>query len=257
VWASGAAYEPFIGRWSRLVARQFLAWLGIGPDERWLDVGCGTGILTRAILEQADPAQVVGVDPSDGLLAYAQAHTSDARASFELGDARSLRFEPEAFDVTVAGLVLNFVPDPPTAVAEIARVTHPGGAVGVYVWDYGGQMQMLRSFWDAVVALDPRAAHLDQARRFPICQPERLREACEGPLSAVDVTAINIPTHFTNFDDYWLPFLGGEGPAPSYVAALDEDHRDALRERLRATLPTAADGSIHLIARAWALRGQR
>jgi SAM-dependent methyltransferase len=257
VWASGAAYEPFVGRWSRLVARQFLAWLGLAREQRWLDVGCGTGILTRTILEQAHPAAVVGLDPSAGFLAFARTQTADTRASFEAGDARTVPFAPDTFDVTVAGLALNFVPDPARGVAEMARVTRRGGTVGVYVWDYAGEMQMLRSFWDAAVAIDPSALDLDEGRRFPICRPERLRELFEVELNAVDATAINVPTDFRDFDDFWTPFLGGQGPASSYVAALDEDRRSALRARLRATLPTAPDGSIHLTARAWALRGER
>jgi SAM-dependent methyltransferase len=258
IWASGAAYEPFVGRWSKLVARQFLAWLNIAPGRRWLDVGCGTGILTRTVLEVAAPREVVGIDPSEGFLAFARRETSDARAQFRPADAQNLPFEADSFDVVTSGLVLNFVPDPARAVREMLRVTRPGGTVAAYVWDYADQMQMLRYFWDAAVELDPAASDLDEGRRFPICQPQVLEALFSAAgLEDVELRPEKVPTTFRDFDDYWSPFLGGQGPAPSYVSALDEDCRQALRERLRAALLVAADGSIQLVARAWAVRGSK
>lgn len=257
-WSSGAAYEPYVGRWSRLVAREFLAWLAASPGCRWLDVGCGTGALTQTILSTAEPSAVTGIDPSEGYIAYARASTSDARAHFMVGDARALPAEPRAYDVVVSGLALNFVPDPARAVAEMARVTRPGGTMAVYVWDYAGQMQLLRHFWDAAVALDPQARDLDEGHRFALCQTEPLvRIFAAASLRVVLAHAIDVPTVFRDFDEYWSPFLGGQGPAPSYAMSLDEERRAALRERIRATLPVAADGSISLIARAWAVRGSR
>ncbi len=256
VWASGAAYEPYVGRWSRLVTRQFLPWLRLGPGRRWLDVGCGTGVLTRAIVELAGPREVVGVDPSTGFVAYASARVVDSRVHFDVGDARSLPFESQGFDVVVSGLVLNFVPDPARGLAEMTRVARPGGTVAAYVWDYAGAMQMMRYFWDAAVALDPLALELDEGRRFPICQPAALRGLFEtAGLTGLEATAIEVPTGFRDFDDYWSPFLGGQGPAPSYVASLDDSRRGILREQIRAALPIASDGSINLNARAWAIRG--
>jgi SAM-dependent methyltransferase len=256
VWASGAAYESYIGRWSRLVARQFLPWLQIGPGQRWLDVGCGTGILTREIVEQAAPGEVVATDSSDGFLAYAAIHTAGSRVHFDVGDARSLPFEARGFDVVVSGLVLNFVADPLQGLAEMTRVSRQGGTVAAYVWDYAGAMQMLRCFWDAAVALDPAALNLDEGRRFPMCQPEALRQLFEAAgLTGLQTRAIDVPTAFRDFDDYWSPFLGGQGPAPSYVASLGQTRRDRLRERIRAALPVAPDGSLHLTARAWGIRG--
>ena len=165
VWASGDAYEPYVGRWSRLVAREFLAWLAVPPGQRWLDVGCGTGALSRAILEIAAPSEVVGVDPAEGFLAYARAYTTDSLARFEVGNALGLPYETGTFDAVVSGLVLNFVSQPPSAVAEMARVAPPGGRVAAYLWDYAGEMQMMRRFWDAAVALDPEASPLDEGRR--------------------------------------------------------------------------------------------
>lgn len=258
VWASGDIYEPYVGRWSRRVAREFLAWLVVPTARHWLDVGCGTGALSQAILEQASPQAVQGIDPSAGFIAYAREHIHDGRASFETGDARALPYAASAFDVVVSGLVLSFVPEPAVAIGEMARVAGQGGIVAAYVWDYAGQMQMMRFFWDAAVALDPAAAALDEGRRFSICQPGPLAQLFQAAeLTNVEVRSIDIPTVFRDFDDYWSPFLGGQAPAPSYAMSLSEARRAELRERIRVMLPIEADGSIHLIARAWAVRGMR
>jgi SAM-dependent methyltransferase len=257
-WASGAAYEPYIGRWSRLVAREFLGWLNAAPGGRWLDVGCGTGALTQTILQTAAPESVKGVDRSDGFVAYAREHVRDPRASFETGDAQALPVETAAFDLAVSGLMLNFVPQPERAAAEMARAVRPGGVAAAYVWDYAGKMELIRYFFDAATALDPAAAELDEGPRFPLCHPGPLAALFEASgLEAVETRPIEIATHFRDFDDYWQPFLGGQGPAPSYAMSLSEEGRAALREYLRAALPTAADGSIPLVARAWAVRGTR
>jgi SAM-dependent methyltransferase len=258
VWANGAAYERYVGRWSRLVAREFLTWLAAPAHGRWLDVGCGTGVLSQAILANADPIAVLGVDQSPSFIAHARAHVTDERASFEVADARALPGQANVYDAVVSGLMLNFVPEPALAVAEMARVARPGGAVAVYVWDYAGEMQLMRYFWDAAAALSPAARELDEGRRSPICRPDALAARFhDAGLQAVETRAIDVPTVFHDFDDYWSPFLGGQGPAPSYTMSLTEEHRAALRERIRAGLPIAADGSISLIARAWAVRGQR
>ncbi len=258
VWASGAAYEPYVGRWSRRVAREFVHWLALAPRLDWLDVGSGTGALSHAVLEQADPSRLRGVDPSEAFVAYARGHVDDARAAFALGDARRLPHEAAEFDVAVSGLVVNFVPEPAQAVAEMARVVRAGGTVAAYVWDYAGKMQLMRHFWNAACALDPSARDLDEGRRFPLCAPQPLHALFAGAgLRDVAVRAIDVDTDFRDFDDYWSPFLGGQGPAPTYARALPDAARDALRERLRAALPTAVDGSIPLVARAWAVRGTR
>lgn len=255
IWASGDAYEPYVGRWSRVVAREFLAWLDVPHGSRWLDVGCGTGALSATILGHTQPAAVTGIDASAEYAAYAAEHISDPRATFQKADAQALPFPDGSFDAAVSGLVLNFLPEPARGLAEMARVTRPGGVVAVYVWDYAGEMQLMRHFWDAAAALDPAAAELDEGRRFPICQPEALEQLfAEAGLAKSEVRAIDVPTVFRDFDDYWSPFLGGQGPAPAYAMSLSDKHLVALRERIRAGLPVATDGSIPLIARAWAAR---
>jgi len=255
-WADGDAYEAYVGRWSRRVAVEFLRWLDAPPGLRWLDVGCGTGALTSTILAVADPVEVVGVDPSDGFLAIARARVPGA--TFQQGDARSLPLPAAAMDVVVSGLALNFVPAPGDAAAEFARVARPGAAAAAYVWDYAEGMAMMRHLWDAAAELAPGNADLDEGSRFPLCRPDPLRRLwTDAGLAEVTVTAIEVPTVFADFDDYWSPFLGGQGPAPGYVMSLPEDRRTALRELVRSRLPVAADGSIALTARAWAVRGRR
>jgi SAM-dependent methyltransferase len=256
VWSVGDAYESYVGRWSRPVAEAFLRRLEVPVGRGWLDVGCGTGALASAVLALTDPARVVGVDPSDGFLAYARARVVDPRATFEAGDARSLPLPDRSFDAVVSGLALNFVPEPGRAVAEFARVAAPDGTVAAYVWDYAEGMAMMRYFWDAAATVDPAATGLDEGRRFPLCQPEPLRQLwIEAGLDDVSVRAIEVPTVFADFDDYWSPFLGGQGPAPGYAMSLTEEHRRQLRDVLRARLPVGPDGSIPLVARAWAVRG--
>jgi SAM-dependent methyltransferase len=255
-WEAGSRYEPFVGRWSRLVAQQFVPWLKVAPGSAWLDVGCGTGALAAAALEVAEPVSVAGIDPSAGFVEHARRQVPGA--DFEVGDAQALAFPAASFDAVVSALVLNFVPDPALAASEMWRVARPGGRVAAYVWDYGEGMQMLRSFWDAAVALDPGAADLDEGPRFPLCRPGPLRELWEAAgLRGVEVRALEVPTRFRDFDDYWEPFLGGQGPAPGYCLAQPADRREALRERLRRALPAAAGGAIELTARAWAVMGAK
>lgn len=258
IWASGSPYELYVGRWSRLVAREFLAWLNVPTGSRWLDVGCGTGALSQTTLREADPTEVTGVDQSEGFVGHAREQVKDERVAFEVADAQHLPFEDARFDAVVSGLVLNFIPSPEQALAEMARVVRPDGTVAAYVWDYADGMQLMRHFWDAAMALDPDAQSLDEGPRFPICRPEPLDALFRSAgLSDVSTRPIDVPTIFRDFDDYWSPFLGGQGPAPSYALSLDEPARDALRDRIRAALPVATDGSIHLTARAWAVRGTR
>lgn len=258
VWAVGDAYEAYVGRWSRLVARDFIGWLARPAKTQWLDIGCGTGALTQTILACADPAQVIGIDPSDGFVARARQQTRDARATFQSGKAEALPLADASVDTAVSGLVLNFVPDHRQAIAEMRRVLRPGGSAAAYVWDYGGEMQLMRRFWNAAVALDSAAGPLDEARRFPICNPASLQALFnDGGFERTECRSIDVPTVFTDFDDYWSSFLGGQGPAPTYCATLSDDQRTALREQIRKGLPIEQDGTIRLMARAWAVRGVR
>jgi SAM-dependent methyltransferase len=256
VWASGEAYEAYVGRWSQLVSGKFLEWLAVPPGRLWLDVGCGTGALTQAILQDAQPWAVKGIDSSEGYLDFARTRITDRRASFELGDAQDLPLDDGSYEVAVSGLTLNFIPDPHRAVIEMTRACEPGGLVAAFVWDYAGRMQFMRHFWNAATALDPDAAHLDEGNRFPLCSPDPLSDLFRtAGLKDVEVQPIDIWTVFKDFEDYWSPFLGGQGPAPGYAASLTKKRQALLGENIRKALPAALDGSIPLIARAWAVRG--
>lgn len=253
-WAQGSPYERYMGRWSRQVAPRFLSWLNVPGGQRWLDVGCGTGALCAAILDQCAPTSVTGVEPSEGFLNTAKSCLS-GRATFQQGGATSIPLGNAAVDVVVSGLVLNFVPDQQAALFEMKRVASSGGTIAHYVWDYSGRMELLRHFWNLAAEFDADAAKLDEGVRFPICHPEALEKlfAAAG-LEDVEVTAIDVPTLFGSFDDYWQPFMGGQGPAPTYAMSLGPTARARLRDGLRERLPISADGSISLTARAWAIR---
>jgi SAM-dependent methyltransferase len=199
---------------------------------------------------------VVGIEPSAGFLATASARLGD-RVQLHQAAAAAIPLADAAVDVTVSALVLNFVPDTQAALREMVRVTAAGGSVAAYVWDYAGRMDLMRLFWDAAVALDPAAKALDEGQRFPLCRAETLADHfTRAGLAQVEVSAIEITTRFADFDDYWQPFLGGQGPAPTYAMALDEAARSRLRERIRSRIHFDADGAASLRARAWAVRGR-
>jgi SAM-dependent methyltransferase len=250
-WSSGGIYESYVGRWSRLVAPEFVAWLDRPTGLRWLDVGCGTGALTSTILRVADPEYVLGVDPSEGFVGYARQQVVDPRAGFEVRSAAELPDGP--YDVVVAGLVLNFVPE---RVEALRRMREIGGTVAVYVWDYADGMQLMRHFFDAMTDVRPQDRDQDEGRRFPFCTPEGLEGLFRAAgFADVRTREIVVPTVFASFDDYWKPFLGGQGVAPAYLRGLPAADQDALRDAVRDRLPIAADGSISLTARAWAAAG--
>jgi len=256
-FGNAKAYEVYMGRWSRLIGRQFVSWLAITPGQLWLDVGAGTGILTDLILQNAAPSKVVGIDTSADYIAFARERLQDARVELAVGDAGSLAYESQ-FDVTVAGLVLNFVPSAQQTINTMRQAARNGGIVGAYVWDYGGQMEMMRHFWDAAAAVDPASRKMDAGQRFVIAKPDALRSAFDSAgLHAVDVTALDAQTRFEDFDDYWLPFLGAQGSVSNYLRGMSDSTRSALRDQLARQLPTAPDGSITLIARAWAVKGTK
>jgi SAM-dependent methyltransferase len=256
MFAESAPYERFMGRWSRRLAPLLVRFAGVRDGESVLDVGSGTGALSAAIADAGPAVQVVGLDPSAAYVADANARSSTHRVRFVTGDAQALQFEPGAFDRVLSLLVLNFVPDRAKAMREMIRVTRRGGVVAAAVWDYADGMQMLRTFWDEAVAGDPSLASRDEAN-MPLCRAGQLAALWqEHGLGEVVEQPISIDTRFGSFDDYWTPFLGGQGPAGAYVAGLSEADRADLRMRLRQRLIGAgADHPIDMNARAWAARG--
>jgi len=207
-WVAGDAYEQFMGRWSWAVGERFLEWLNSAPGQYWLDVGCGTGALTRAIEALAQPKAIVGLDPSWAFVKYAGQKSTEA--FFIVADGGALPVGSRTCDAVVSGLALNFIPQPERALADMHRVAKPGGVVAAYVWDYSGKMEFLRYFWDAAVALDAGAAALHEGQRFPICQPEPLRQLWqEAGFQNITVDALDIRTQFEDFEDYWRYFALG------------------------------------------------
>lgn len=255
-WAAGTTYDEFMGRWSRRLAPRFLSWLRIPEGVHWLDVGCGTGALTNAICSDADPASVVGCDPAEPFVEYAQAQTQDPRMSFVVAGAGNLPRRCGGYGSITSLLALNFVPDPDGAIREMRSLLAQGGTVSACVWDYAGGMQFLRYFWDAATELDSKARDLDEGVRFPLCRREALEELFHrGGLGDVRCESVEIATPFSSFEDYWRPFLGGTGPAPTYVSSLDGRIRSALESKLAEILPRGANGTLSLSARAWVVRG--
>lgn len=249
-------YERFMGRWSRQLAPALVAHSEVSDGGAVLDVGSGTGALALAVRDATTTTRVLGIDLSPEYVSYASSKNADARVSFELGDAQALRQKEGSFDRAISLLVLNFVPDPRRAVAEMMRVTKPGGIVSSAVWDYAEGMEMLRVFWDEATALDPAARERDE-KDMPLCKPGELAALFrDAKLEAVSETALVIQLHFSSFDDYWEPFGLGQGPAGAYVAALSPERRRALRERLRTRLlGSEVDRALEMHARAWAAKG--
>lgn len=257
-WDAGATYEEFMGRWSRPLAEEFVGWVDAEPGGHWLDVGTGTGALAEAICTFAEPLSVVACDPSEPFIESARRELADPRVTFEVAGVGSLPRREGGYDAVVSGIALNFFPDPVVAIEEQLSAVHPDGLVGAYVWDYADGIEFLRHFWDAAAGVEPKAVDMDEGRRFPICNPQALESLFSSAgAEQVRVAPVSVPTSFSSFEDYWGPFLGGTGPAPSFVSALSEDQRCALEEDLRRRLPIQDSGRIDLQARAWAVVGTR
>ena len=257
MFAMGAAYERFMGRWSRLLAPVYVGFASAGNEDRVLDVGAGTGSLALALEATPGVKEVVGVDPSEGFIECARQNAKAGKVRFAVGDAQALKFEDASFDKTMSLLVINFVPDHDKAIAGMRRVTRSKGGVSACVWDYNDGMQMLRYFWDEAVALDPSAEKRDE-RHMKLCRGGQLGEAWKrAGLVNVEEKPLVIEQSYSSFNDYWEPFLLGTGPAGAYVATLSEDQRRQLESRLRKRLLDGkGDGPFVLKARAWAVKGQ-
>lgn len=255
-FADARAYDRFMGRWSRRLAPVFLDFVDIANNARVLDAGCGTGALTMTVANRKPESKVVGVDLSREYIEYCRTQNPLNRVRFEVGDAQNLGFPDGAFDAAVSMLVLNFVPNPNRAVAEMKRVTAPGGRVAAAVWDYGEGMQMLRAFWGAAVALNPEAEAKDE-KHMPLCRRGELKQLwTDTGFARIDERPLEMRMDFVSFNDYWEPFTLGEGPAGAYVTALDAAQRDALREEIKKRLNVSKDTEpVSLMARAWAVRG--
>jgi SAM-dependent methyltransferase len=254
----GDAYEQQMGRWSRRLAQPFLDFVDLDNGARILDLGCGTGSLTRALAGRFTASRIVGLDVSEAYVAYARRRTGEPRIEFRVGDACAMPFPDQSFDYVLSMLVLPFVPDTRTAVAEMRRVARPGAVVAAAAWDARGGYVAQRMFLDTAAVLDPRADAL-RARNCtrPAMRPGELAAAWRtaGLLDIREAT-LTIRMEFAEFDDYWAPYLGRQGPAAEYVAGLDGSAVASLREHVRrAYLDGEPDGPRSYVAAAWAVRG--
>lgn len=251
-FTDGAAYERYMGAWSQLAGESFLDWLGPPRGWRWLDVGCGNGAFTQLIVDRCHPRSVHGVDPSAAQLEYARTRPAARVAEFQQGDAMSLPFAGDQFDVAIMPLVIFFVPQPAVGVAEMARVVRAGGQIAAYAWDMPGGgfpydilLTDLRAMGVAVPSPpNPDASSLDNLRAL----------WSAAGLEAIDTQAIEVERTFNDFEDYWTTILG----APSVgavLAAMSPDDREQLRSRLRVRLPANRDGHIVCGAVANAIKG--
>jgi len=258
VAADGDGYERLMGRWSRLLARPFLDFVGLADGERVLDVGCGTGHLARAVAAGSRPAAVHAVDLSRAYIEHARRHTQDARVRYDVGDACGLAFADHSFDRVLSMLVLHFVPQAAQAIAEMRRVARPGGVVAACVWDVRGGFVANRLFFDTAAALDPRAVER-RARNYtrPMTRPGELVQAWrDSGLSDVTGTALAMRMDFSSFDNYWAPYAGKDGPGAEYVASLNDAERATLQAAVCAAyLDGEADGPRSYAATAWAVKG--
>ena len=257
MFSMSAGYERYMGRWSRLLVPGYLAFAGVRNGDRVLDVGTGTGSLASILEATRGSSEIVGIDPSEGFISYAKKNAKSGRLRYEVGDAQALQFRDASFDQTMALLVMNFIPDHDKAIGEMRRVTRPQGVVSACVWDYNAGMEMLRFFWDEVVALDPAMTPKDE-RNMKLSREGQLGELWKKA-GFVDIREkpVVIEQAYTSFDDYWGPFLKGAGPGGAFVVSLSDERRRQLEARMRKRLlGDREDGAFVLKARAWCVRGE-
>jgi SAM-dependent methyltransferase len=257
--SDGAAYDIFLGRWTRRLADQLLRYADFAETGDLLDVGCGTGSLTRAMAERWPGRHVVGIDAAESYVAFArQQMTTVEAASFEVGDVTKLPYDDGRFSGCAAQLVLNFVSDPLAAAREMRRVTAPRGAVAAAVWDFRGGLVYQRIFWDTAAGIDPGAQTArDKLFSTPLALPEGLIQLFEqAGLTRIERTSVTIRMDYASFEDYWQPLLGGQGPVGTYLVGLAPDLRERIEQAVRiAYCSGAPDGERSLTATAWAIRG--
>lgn len=250
---SAEAYDRHIGRYGRALARALIEAASVAAGQRTLDVGCGPGALTAALSEVLGPDHVTAVDPSRPFVeACARRHPG---VDVRIGSAEALPFADDSFDVSLAQLVVNFMSDPRAGVAEMRRVTRPGGVVAALVWDYAGEMTLLRRYWDAATALDPNAADRDEGRSMPYCAPAELEGLWrDAGLREPATAAIVVEAEYGGFEDLWQSLEHGSGPSTAYAASLLPQHRARLRDELRRRLDVGEE-PFQLTARAWSVVG--
>lgn len=256
-WNDGDSYEYFMGRWSSLMAIKFLNWINIPYNKDWLDIGCGTGALSEAIETYNNPSNLSGIDASSGYIEKAKQRIS-MHQNFKVANVESLPYKDQSFDAVVSGLALNFFPNTQKALLELKRVAKLESVIAAYVWDYAERMEFLRYFWDAAVKIDTSAKNLDEGIRFSICNADNLSKAFkEAGFMEVETSFLDIETKFKDFDDYWNPFLSGQGPAPGFLKSLSKESQEKLKNNICNNLNIEPDKSIKLIGRALVVKGSK
>jgi SAM-dependent methyltransferase len=252
--APAEAYDRYVGRYSRQLARELIAAAGVRGGQRALDVGCGPGALTAELAALLGADHVVAVEPSPTFAEACRQRNPGVR--LEIAPAEALPFEDDAFDAALAQLVVNFMTDAHAGVREMRRVTRPGGTLAAAVWDYAGEMTLLRRFWDAAVALDPDAEANDESRSMRFCTPDGLHELWTTTgLADIDVGSATVTAAYDGFEDLWQPIEVGVGPAGAYTVSLARDRRLALKDEVRRRLGVG-DEPFELSARAWIVTGR-
>ncbi len=247
-------YDRFIGRYSPKLAGAMCEAAEVQPGQRALDVGCGSGALVSALADVVGAENVAGIDPSEPFVEATRAKVPGAR--IEVGSAESLPFADGEFDTTLSQLVVNFLSDPEQGVREMSRVTRPGGVVAGCVWDYGGGMTLLRTFWEAAAALDPGATPRMESHTMRFSTPEDLAGLWQsGRFADVDVSPIVVDASYEDFEDLWAPFPTGVGPAGAYAASLGGEAQEQLRDEFARRLGSP-EGAFTLSARAWCAVGR-
>jgi ubiquinone/menaquinone biosynthesis C-methylase UbiE len=247
-------YDRHIGRYGRELAQEFLKFADVHSGYRVLDVGCGPGALTRQLVALLGAEQVAAIDPSPSFVQACQDRLPGVHA--QVAAAEALPFADRVFDRALAQLVVNFMTDAVAGVREMCRVTATGGIVAAAVWDYAGQMTLLRRFWDSVTALDPSAADLDEGRSMRYCTPEELEALWTAVgLDPVTISEVVVTAGYEGFEDLWEPLEFGVAPSGAYVASLSPDRRAELRADFQQRLG-AGDAPFRLGARAWLVAGR-
>lgn len=255
-FADGDAYERLMGRWSKLVGRQFLTWLKPPREAIWLDAGCGNGAFTEEIIAHCAPAAVTGIDPSPAQVAYATRRPAVSKAEFHLGNVQSLPFADASFDVAVMALVIAFVPDPARALSELRRVVKPGGVIATYMWDLPGGGLPHNAIHGALKALGFKPP-LPPSHAITGREPLTSLWRDTGGLEAVESEVFEIAPTYEGFEDYWHSSTQLSGPTGAMFKTLSPEEREELRRSLRARLPIRPDGRIVLRSFANAVKGRR
>ena len=251
-FSDGAAYERSMGRWSRAVAPRFLRWMAPPRQARWLDVGCGTGVLAEVLADQCDPACVVGVDASEAQIEQAARSAAAARVQFQRADAAQLPFAPDSFDAAASALVLNFIADPALALQEMRRVTRAGGIVGVYVWDFGNELSPSGPLRRAMRALGMPAPDIPGTAQSSLERLEALFR--RAGLESIATTSVEVTLAYADFDDFWIAQTPGYAPATKTINAMSAGERRRLQRAVQEALSSGPNGRIEYAARANAIR---